>query len=125
MPRFSFVAFSFSQLSMTMKAPAMVKPVKARSAIQVYSSIRRPVSSAMMAPTEAKVLKARTCPARRTRRGAKKQPATKPPAQAVPISPSDAVEKPSTWPRSGKSRPCRPEAASRNAVPRSRDRIGR
>ena len=34
MPRFSLVAFSFSQLSMTMKAPAMVKPVKARSRIQ-------------------------------------------------------------------------------------------
>ena len=34
MPRFSLVAFSLSQLSMTMKAPAMVKPVKARSTIQ-------------------------------------------------------------------------------------------
>ena len=36
-----------------------------------------------------------------------------------------AVEKPSACPRSGKSRPCRPDAASRKAVPRSSDRIGR
>ena len=125
MPRFSLVAFSFSQLSMTMKAPAMVKPVKARSRIQTYSSMIRPVSSATMAPDAAKAPKARTWPARRTRRGAKKQPVTKPPAQAVPIRPSDAVENPSSWPRSGSSRPCRPEAASRKAVPRSSERIGR
>jgi len=65
------VAFSFSQLSMTMKAPAMVKPVKARSAIQTYSSMMRPVSSAMIAPSAAKAPKARTWPARRTMRGAK------------------------------------------------------
>ena len=48
----------------------------------------------MIAPEAAKAPKARTWPARRTRRGAKKQPATKPPAQAVPIRPSAAVEKP-------------------------------
>ena len=72
----------------------MVKPVKARSRIQTYSSMIRPVSSATMAPDAAKAPKARTWPARRTRRGAKKQPVTKPPAQAVPIRPSEAVEKP-------------------------------
>ena len=103
----------------------MVKPVKARSTIQAYSSISRPVISATIAPDAAKAPKARTWPTRRTSRGAKKQPATKPPAQAVPSRPSAAVEKPSAWPRSGSSSPCRPDAASRKAVPRSSDRIGR
>ena len=110
---------------MTMKAPAMTKPVKARSRIQTYSSMIRPVSSATIAPNAAKAPKARTWPARRTIRGAKKQPVTKPAAQAVPIRPSEAVENPSSWPRNGNSRPCSPDAASRNAVPRSSERIGR
>jgi len=65
------VAFSLSQLSMTMKAPAMTKPVQARSAIQTISSITRPVPSAMIAAHAANVPKARTWPARRTRCGAR------------------------------------------------------
>ena len=125
MPRFSLVAFSLSQLSMIMNEPAMVKPVKARSTIQAYSLINSPVISATIAPDAAKAPKARTCPTLRTSRGAKKQPATKPPAQAVPSRPSAVVEKPSAWPRSGSSSPCSPDAASRKAVPRSSDRIGR
>ena len=116
MPRISLVAFSFNQLSTTMEAPAMMKPVKARKTIQTYWLITRPVSSAMIAPDAAKVPNARTCPTRRTSRGAKRQPATKPPAQAVPSRPSDAVEKPSACPRSGKSSPCRPDAATRKPV---------
>ena len=98
MPRFSLVAFSFSQLSITMKAPAMVKPVAARSTIQATSSIHSPVKRAMIAPEAANAPKARTWPARRTSRGARKQPVTKPPAQAVPSRPRTAVEKPSACP---------------------------
>ncbi len=124
MPRFSLVARSFSQLSMTMKAPAMAKPVKTRSTIQTIGSMTRPVIRAMMAAEAAKAPKARTWPTRRTSRGANRQPPTKPAAQAVPSKPSEAVENPSAWPRSGKSKACRPDPASRKAVPRNSARIG-
>ena len=94
-PRFSLVALSFSQLSITMNAPAMQKPVKTRRAIQTYWSMIRPVINSMIAAEAAKAPKARTWPTRRTSLGAIKQPPTKPTAQAVPSRPSDVVEKPS------------------------------
>ena len=56
---------------MTMKAPAMQKPVKTRRITQIVSLTTRPVMSAMIAPKDAKAPKARTWPTRRTRRGAK------------------------------------------------------
>ncbi|NKC27919.1 hypothetical protein HED52_05205 [Ochrobactrum ciceri] len=105
MPRDSLVARSFSQLSMTMKAPAMEKPVKARRITQMVASTKTPESRAMIAADAAKHPNARTWPTRRTRRGANRQPATKPPAQVVPSMPSDVTENPSAPPRSGSRRP--------------------
>ena len=55
-----------------MKAPAMTKPVKARSTIQTVSPMMRPLVSAMIAPDAAKAPKARTWPASPTSLGAKK-----------------------------------------------------
>ena len=70
-PRFSFVARSLSQLSITMKAPGHGEAGEGAQRIQTYSSIQSPVSSATIAPDAAKAPKARTWPARRTMRGAK------------------------------------------------------
>lgn len=95
----------------------MANPVKARSTIQAVESTRIPVSRATIAAIEANALNARTCPTRRTSRGASRQEVINPPAQAVPKRPREVVEKPSAPPRNGKSKPCRPDAMTRKEVP--------
>ena len=92
MPRDLLVARSLSQLSMIIEVPAVAKPVMARKATHQISSTRMPVTSALIARTEMKPLKARTCPTRRTTCGASRQPSTKPAAQDVPSRPRTVVE---------------------------------
>ena len=95
----------------------MAKPVKAAKDDPGGRIDKNPVSSATIAAIDAKALKARTCPTRRTSRGASRQEAMKPPAQAVPKRPRDVVEKPSAPPRKGNSNPWRPDAITRKEVP--------
>ncbi|MNE83597.1 hypothetical protein D3C80_1804230 [compost metagenome] len=60
LPRDSLVARSFNQLSMTMKAPAIEKPVKARRITQIVASTKMPESRAITAADAAKQPNART-----------------------------------------------------------------
>ena len=116
-PRFSLVARSLSQLSMTMKAPAMTKPVKTlqhdpHTASNEDAGQQRDdgadrgegAERAHMADTAHQPRRQEAAGDEAGRPGRAEQAERR-------------CEKPSAWPRNGSSRLCSPDPASRKAVP--------
>ncbi len=77
-PRLSFVACSFSQLSMIIKRPARQKPVMIRNPIHVQGSTKIGWTSATDEPIDTIATNERIWPARWTIKGAAIHPIIKP-----------------------------------------------